>query len=104
MINNELTTYLEGLLEAARAGTLLCFTASAVVLPEGSNELDGRSFAALGEKATTLNEDDIRYTANVLTVGMSNAFELFGAELSTHMQAREQTGALAAQAAPKIIL
>jgi hypothetical protein len=86
---NELVAYLEGLLTAVRAGELTAFAASAVVLPAGSNELDGRAFAALDESAARLSSDDLKYVLNVATVGMSNAFEQLAVQASATVRAAE---------------
>jgi hypothetical protein len=104
--NQELVEYLEGLLEAVRAETLVTFVGSATVLPEGSDELDGRAFAATGRKIESLSDEDVQYTLNATTVGMANAFEQIGITAGDLLRARARARLEeeAAAAKPRIIL
>lgn len=99
--NEDLVRYLEELLEASRAGTLVTFVASATILPSGSNELDGRSFAATGQPLTGLSDEDVQYTMNATTVGMANAFEQIGVQVGDILRARAKQ---AEETKPRIIL
>jgi hypothetical protein len=89
-----LITHLEGLLAAAREGTLMIFASSSAVLPKDSQDLDARGFSALGVGASALTKEDLGYAMNCATVCMGNAFE----------QLAKQVAPLLKDDTPRIIL